>query len=73
MREYKPKMIDCPECDGTGLVTAEVGECEFEDDGDWVFIPDEVEIVCSNCDGVSFVELSIEDQVDLEEYLNENG
>jgi len=68
-----PKTVDCPECNGTGIVISEVEQSRLEGNGSRVFILDEIEIPCDNCRGTSFVELTDEDQADLEEcfYGNE--
>ena len=62
---YK-RVIDCPECNGSGLQMSEVGHCDF-DDPDFTFIPDAVEIPCENCGGATVVTLEDEDVIDLEE------
>jgi hypothetical protein len=66
------KIIDCPECNGSGIQMVEFGQCDMDNE-DFVFIPESVEIPCENCGGSTFIQLDEDDIIDIKEVRKHEG
>jgi hypothetical protein len=66
------KVVDCPECNGTGKTTVELEPVEMDAPGVF-FYPDAMEVICENCSGTSVIELTSADIIDLEAWRKNEG